>query len=99
MYLFDGKYSDVDNFLREDWENGYLAAWDANDLLVLLETWNLGDISRLNIHSVRDETVRAQEEKVVGNGNLVEALQRIRPRGLIMPCKTDLFFTVSRTTI
>lgn len=95
MYLFDGKYNDVENFLREDWEAGYIAAWDANDLLVLLETWNLGDISKLNIHSGRDDSLRSQNEQVVGDGNLEAALGRIRPKGLIMPCNTDLLFTVS----
>ncbi|TCD68286.1 hypothetical protein EIP91_011252 [Steccherinum ochraceum] len=93
MFLFNGMYNDVDNFLRGEWEDGYLAAWDANDLLVLLETWNLGDISKLDVHSVRDVSLRTKEEKVIGDGNLEAALGRIRPKGLIMPCNTDLFFT------
>ncbi|KAL5524051.1 hypothetical protein ACEPAG_8224 [Sanghuangporus baumii] len=48
-YLHDGKYADLDSFLREDWEAGYLG-WDANDLITLLHTWQAGDVSR-----IRDE--------------------------------------------
>ncbi|THH28750.1 hypothetical protein EUX98_g5446 [Antrodiella citrinella] len=93
LYLFGGKYNDVEDFLKGDWEAGYLSAWDANDLIVLLETWNLGDISKLNIHSTKDSSLRTQNEKV-GNGNLEEALSKIiRPKGLVMPGSKDLFFT------
>ncbi|KAF9479577.1 alpha/beta-hydrolase [Pholiota conissans] len=43
-FLHDGKYPDLESFLREEWEGGF-AGWDANDLLTLLATWQTGDIS------------------------------------------------------
>ncbi|KZS98462.1 alpha beta hydrolase fold protein [Sistotremastrum niveocremeum HHB9708] len=46
QYLAQGTYPDLESWLREDWEGGFLS-WDANDLLVLLETWRSGDISLL----------------------------------------------------
>ncbi|KAF8202337.1 alpha/beta hydrolase fold protein [Pholiota molesta] len=49
-FLHDGKYSDLESFIREDWEGGFLGSWDANDLLTLLDTWYTGDVSL-----VRDE--------------------------------------------
>ncbi|KAI0084891.1 alpha beta hydrolase fold protein [Irpex rosettiformis] len=79
-YLYDGKYTDLDDFLRSEWETGYLTYWDANDMLTLLKTWQLGDISRV---------------KAVGpslQGDLVGVLSSITAKGLIMPCKTDLYF-------
>ena len=39
------RYADLESFLREDWESGFLTGWDANDLLVLLKTWQDGDCS------------------------------------------------------
>ncbi|KAG1871457.1 alpha beta hydrolase fold protein [Suillus subluteus] len=43
-YLFGGMYASLDDFLREVWEGGLLE-WDANDLLTLLNTWQMGDVS------------------------------------------------------
>jgi len=43
-YLMDGKYADLESFLRGRWEAGYLK-WDANDLVTLFGTWSNGDIS------------------------------------------------------
>lgn len=67
----------MESFLRERWEARYLAYWDANDMLALLNTWQIGDVSQ-----VRD------------GGNLEKCLGAIKARGLIMPCRTDLYFTV-----
>ncbi|KAG1788823.1 Alpha/Beta hydrolase protein [Suillus plorans] len=75
-YLFDGKYTSLNDFLREDWEGGFLEGWDANDLLALLKTWQMGDVSL-----IRDGSYFA------------DCLGAIKARGLIMPCKTDLYFT------
>ena len=47
-YLFDGMFKSLDDFLRSR-EGRYLEAWDANDMLTLLDTWQRGDVS-----SVRD---------------------------------------------
>ncbi|KAJ8591180.1 alpha beta hydrolase fold protein [Rhizopogon salebrosus TDB-379] len=74
-YLFDGKYASLNDFLREDWEAGFLEGWDANDLLTLLKTWQIADVSL-----IRD------------GGYFTNCLGAIKARGLIMPCKTDLYF-------
>jgi len=74
-YLHGGKYPDLQAFLREDWEGGFLEGWDANDLLTLLNTWYTGDVSL-----IRD------------NGDYAACLSKIKAKGLIMPCKTDLYF-------
>lgn len=39
------RYTDLETFLREEWEAGFLRSWDANDMLTLLKTWQMGDIS------------------------------------------------------
>ncbi|KAG8213963.1 Alpha/Beta hydrolase protein [Butyriboletus roseoflavus] len=75
LYLFDGTYSDLHTFLREEWEAGFLEGWDANDLITLLHTWQAADVS-----TIRD------------NGDLGKSLGAIKAKGLILPCKTDLYF-------
>lgn len=45
QHLQGGRYPDLNAFLREDWEGGFLGSWDANDLLTLLHTWQTGDVS------------------------------------------------------
>lgn len=50
---------------------------DANNLLALLWTWQQGDIS----------TYHAEDD-----GDLSKALQRVKARCLIMPCRTDQYF-------
>ncbi|KIJ49378.1 hypothetical protein M422DRAFT_74514 [Sphaerobolus stellatus SS14] len=44
QYLYDGKYKDLESWLKSDWEAGMLT-WDANDLVTLANTWSAGDIS------------------------------------------------------
>ncbi len=78
----NGMFKNLDDFLRTRWEGGFVTTWDANDMLTLLRTWQLGDISRVN---------------AVGpslQGNLVGVLGRITAKGLVMPSKTDLYFPV-----
>jgi homoserine acetyltransferase len=41
------RYADLDTFLREEWEAGFLTAWDANDMLTLFHTWQTGDVSKI----------------------------------------------------
>ena len=82
-YLYDGKYTDLDNFIRSEWEAGFLANWDANDMLTLMRTWWKGDVS--HIASVAPDL----------QGNLTSVLSSIGAKSLIMPCKTDLYFPVS----
>ena len=99
LYLHGGKYSDLNNFLHAEWEEGFFA-WDANDLLTLLETWQLGDVSNIDLHSTLDssldaKTLRNGQSMSGGGGNLANVLGGITAKGLIMPCKTDLYFPVS----
>ena len=61
--------------LLRDWENDHLA-WDANDLLAKLRTWQLGDIS-----------ANARYE-----GDFEGALGAIKARAILVPCTTDLYF-------
>ena len=61
--------------LLADWENDHLA-WDANDLLAKLRTWQLGDISANQRYG----------------GNFERALGAIRARAILVPCTTDLYF-------
>lgn len=75
QHLYGGTFPDLNTFLHEHWEETFLQSWDANDLLVLLNTWQTGDVA--NIH---------------GDPDLQTALGRIKAKGLIMPCKTDLYF-------
>ena len=58
-----------------DWERDHLA-WDANDLLAKLGTWQRGDIS-------------ANERY---GGDFERALGAIRARAILVPCTTDLYF-------
>jgi homoserine acetyltransferase len=71
----------MESWLREDWEGGFLANWDANDMLALLQTWHSGDVSL-----VRD------------GGDYEKCLAAIKAKGLVMPCKTDLYFPVGAET-
>lgn len=41
-----GRYPTLDAFIREAWEGRFVANWDANDMLALLETWQRGDVAR-----------------------------------------------------
>jgi homoserine O-acetyltransferase len=73
------RYPDLETFLREDWEADFLTAWDANDMLCLLQTWKKGDVSTVHY-----------------GGDLGKCLSEVKPKGLIMPSKTDLYFAVRR---
>ncbi|KAA1473922.1 homoserine acetyltransferase [Dentipellis sp. KUC8613] len=70
-----GKYPDLNTFLHEVWEAGYLENWDANDMITLINTWDKGDVSLIR-----------------HGGDLEKCLSEIKAKGLIMPCKTDLYF-------
>ena len=77
----------MDDFIRASWEGGFLGTWDANDLLTLLHTWQTGDVALIGKAGLVAEGDEA---------SFVSALSGIKARGLIMPCKTDLYFPVSR---
>ncbi|KAJ6631946.1 alpha/beta hydrolase fold protein [Mycena sp. CBHHK59/15] len=63
QYLYDGRYPDLNGFLREEWENGFLQAWDANDLLTLLHTWQSGDVSLIKAGGDLDACLRGISAK------------------------------------
>lgn len=81
-YLFGGRYTDLNDFIRNVWEANYVTNWDANDMLTLLRTWQTGDISHVS-------SIGAGLR-----GDLAGALKTIQAKGLVMPCKTDLYFPV-----
>ena len=70
-----GRFATLEDYLRDADVNG-LAAFDANDLLCMLQTWQDGDISAYG------------PEK----GNLPKALETIKAKVLLMPCRTDSQF-------
>ncbi|KAJ7647687.1 Alpha/Beta hydrolase protein [Roridomyces roridus] len=70
-------FKSLEEFLQVRWEGG-MGAWDAHDLLCLLQTWQRGDISIFG----------PEEEK----GDLAKALARIKAKVLVMPSRTDMYF-------
>ena len=66
-------FETVEDLLR-DWEQDHLA-WDANNLLLKLRSWQLGDISDNSLY----------------NGSLKAALGAIRARAIVIPCNQDLY--------
>ena len=65
----------------EDWLvrvwEGNFLRRDADDLLAMLETWTNSDISANDVYQ----------------GDLAKALGSIQAKSIIMPCRTDLYFT------
>jgi homoserine O-acetyltransferase/O-succinyltransferase len=51
--------------------------WDGNDLLAKLWTWQHGDIA----------------DNALYGGDFAQALGAIRSRAIVVPCRTDLYFT------
>ncbi|KAH9929611.1 homoserine O-acetyltransferase [Epithele typhae] len=83
QYLMGGQYCSLEDFLRHEWEGGFLGVWDANDLITLIRTWQSGDVSLIGkgvFSAPHDEDA------------FKTALAGIKAKGLIMPCKTDLYF-------
>ncbi|KAI0485034.1 Alpha/Beta hydrolase protein [Xylariaceae sp. FL0804] len=72
-------FATLEEYLVARWEGG-TGAWDAHDLLCLLQTWQRGDISQLGPD---DDEHR---------GDLPHALARIKAKALIMPSRTDMYF-------
>ena len=84
-YLYGGKYVDLEDFLRAEWEGGFLGTWDANDLINLLHTWQDGDVTLVG---------KSQFRAAHDDDGFVSVLRNIKAKGLIMPSKTDLYFPV-----
>ncbi|KAJ3483510.1 hypothetical protein NLI96_g6263 [Meripilus lineatus] len=96
LYLGSGKYTNLNNFLHAEWEGGFLTVWDANDLLTLLHTWQMGDVSRIDGNALIDSSLVSPQSNNTSvknsTGDLVSVLGSIKAKALIMPCKTDLYF-------
>jgi len=78
-FFREGHYRDLGYETYEDllvgWEEEHLP-WDANDLMVMLWTWQNSDISA---------------NKTYG-GDILRALGSIKARTIVMPCSDDLYF-------
>ena len=61
-YLYDGKYKDLNSWLKGDWEAGMLT-WDANDLVTLANTWFTGDISLVRDEGNYEQALRSIKVK------------------------------------
>ena len=73
----------LEEYIRENWEKG-LGNWDANNLLCLLYTWQQADVG-----------VFFPEDA----GDLKKTLNRVKAKILVMPVRTDLYFTVDESEI
>ncbi|TCD70311.1 hypothetical protein EIP91_003940 [Steccherinum ochraceum] len=92
-YLKGGYYNTLNDFIVGEWENMFYPTWDANDILTLARTWQMGDVSKLYANSAMDLTIRTADMKPQStHGDLEATLAQIKAKGLIMPCKTDLYF-------
>lgn len=69
-------YTSLEDFLVRSWEGNFLRR-DAEDLLSMIETWYVSDIS----------------DNATFDGNLEKALGSISARSIIMPGSTDMYFT------
>ena len=66
---------DLETFMKEFWESWALSK-DPENLLVMLQTWQSGDVSKQESY----------------NGNFEKAMGAIKARILVLPSKTDLYF-------
>ncbi|KAK0389092.1 hypothetical protein NLU13_2668 [Sarocladium strictum] len=79
------KYTDLGYATLEEWDREVAGtsyySWHPDDLLSKVRMWQNGDVCKI----VRDEISGEQ-------GSLKEALERIKARVLLMPCRTDQYF-------
>ncbi|KAG2342919.1 homoserine acetyltransferase, partial [Suillus weaverae] len=76
-YLMDGEYPDLNSFIRERWEGRFIS-----------NNWDANDmIALLNTWQKGDISI------IRDGGDYEKALKSIKAKGLIMPSKTDLYFT------
>ncbi len=62
--------------LLDEWAREHADDWDANDLLAMLSSWQLADIS----------------DGAKFKGDFEKALRSIGARAILLPCKQDLYF-------
>ncbi|KAI9719497.1 MAG: hypothetical protein M1828_006204 [Chrysothrix sp. TS-e1954] len=83
-------YASLEAYLAENWgSDGGKGAWDANDLLALLATWQAGDVTAYDTAGEEVESRNGGKP-----GDLAKALKKVKARCLIMPCRTDAYFPV-----
>ncbi|KAF7561567.1 hypothetical protein G7046_g2581 [Stylonectria norvegica] len=75
LYKTHYNAADLETFLQEFWE-GWALSKDPENLLVMLQTWQNGDVSKQEPY----------------NGDLEKALASIKAKTLVLPSKTDLYF-------
>ncbi|CAG8975926.1 hypothetical protein HYALB_00007055 [Hymenoscyphus albidus] len=68
-------FKDLEDFMVNFWEKWALSK-DPNNLLVMLHTWQAGDVSKQEPY----------------NGDFKAAMQAIKAKALVLPGKTDLYF-------
>ncbi|CAG8957329.1 hypothetical protein HYFRA_00010752 [Hymenoscyphus fraxineus] len=68
-------FKDLEDFMMNFWEKWALSK-DPNNLLVMLHTWQAGDVSKQEPY----------------NGDFKDAMQAIKAKALVLPGKTDLYF-------
>ncbi|RGP60983.1 homoserine o-acetyltransferase [Fusarium sporotrichioides] len=75
--LFKNFYNapDLETFMQDFWEKWALSK-DPENLLVMLQTWQSGDVSKQEPY----------------NGDFEKAMASIKARTLVLPSKTDLYF-------
>ncbi|KAJ3535823.1 hypothetical protein NM208_g6972 [Fusarium decemcellulare] len=75
--LYEKHYNapDLETFMQQFWEKWALSK-DPENLLVMLQTWQSGDVSKQEPY----------------NGNFEKALASIKAKTLVLPSKTDLYF-------
>lgn len=68
------KASSYEEFVQTFWDASFLR-YDANDLLAMLQTWHLANVSDNDLYQ----------------GNLEQALQAIKAKTILMPCDHDRY--------
>ncbi|KAJ5491387.1 hypothetical protein N7539_002954 [Penicillium diatomitis] len=68
-------YKDLEDFLQGHWET-WACSKDPENLLVMMRTWQLGDVS----------------QQAPYNGDFEKAMASIKAKTLVLPCQTDLYF-------
>lgn len=68
-------YSGLEDFMQNFWEK-WACSKDPENLLVMIQTWQNGDVSKQHPY----------------NGDFEKALASIKAKTLVLPAKTDLYF-------
>ncbi|KAJ5131435.1 uncharacterized protein N7515_007474 [Penicillium bovifimosum] len=75
LYETELKFKDLEDFMVNFWEK-WACSKEPENLLVLLQTWQNGDVSQQELYS----------------GDFEKAMASIKAKALVLPSKTDLYF-------